>query len=59
MEAAASASPEDLDAGLVQAKNVLLSHKYANPLHVDITIRLGGAYRGHAAMGEAVLLHNL
>lgn len=33
---------DDLQAGMVEARDVLLSHKYAKPLHVDITIQPAG-----------------
>jgi hypothetical protein len=43
METAASARQEDFDAGLVAAQDVLLTHKFADPLRVDISLRAAGA----------------
>jgi hypothetical protein len=43
LDNAATASPEDLEGGLVEARDVLLSHKHAGPLRVGITIKMGGA----------------
>jgi hypothetical protein len=37
-----TARQEELDAGLVCLKNVALTHKYADPVAVDITINMGG-----------------
>ena len=42
LEQAAAASPEDLEAGLVQVLDVPLSHKYGGPVRADISIRMGG-----------------
>lgn len=33
---------DELEAGMVEARDVVLSHKYAKPLHVDITIQPAG-----------------
>jgi hypothetical protein len=41
-ERAVTARQEELDAGLVCLKNVALTHKYADPVAVDITINMGG-----------------
>jgi hypothetical protein len=37
-----TAKPQELEAGLVCLKGVALTHKYADPVVVDITIELGG-----------------
>jgi hypothetical protein len=37
-----TARQDELDAGLVCLKNVALTHKYADPVAVDITINMGG-----------------
>jgi hypothetical protein len=42
MEAAAAATPEDFEAGQVAVRDVLLTHKFAEPLRVDISLRMGG-----------------
>jgi hypothetical protein len=42
LERADQASMDELQAGMVEARDVLLSHKYAKPLHVDITIQPAG-----------------
>jgi hypothetical protein len=42
MERAMTAKQEELAAGLVNLKNVALTHKYADPVAVDITIEMGG-----------------
>lgn len=42
MDEANAASVDDFDAGLVQAHDVLLGHKYGTHVRVDISIHLGG-----------------
>jgi hypothetical protein len=42
VERAMTAKPQELEAGLVCLKGVALTHKYADPVIVDITIELGG-----------------
>jgi hypothetical protein len=42
LERADKASIQELEAGRIQAKGVLLSHKYADSLCVDVTIQFAG-----------------
>lgn len=53
LEHADQASMDELQAGMVEARDVLLSHKYAKPLHVDITIQPAGE-EGKGRRGRAV-----
>lgn len=56
LENAASASPEDLEGGLVEARDVLLSHKHAGPLRVDITIKMGGGFSRSSQLAPASVI---